>query len=391
MDLVDFDEAVFDGIVEEFEDFAATLGRARRDVHPDLRAAGRQRRRALGGDALVSGSAAALPPRARPHRLRSQPDRRALPRAVGDPPAREAARRLPRLRGSGRRRRHAPGRRGRRAAERAAHEDRRDRHVRRAGRRRRSRRCRSRCGSSDDIDVESRLARSRARRTSRRSPSSFECLLCWMSEQPLSPNRRYLVKHTTRTATVSAMDVRYRIDARELHRDESATTLELNDLGRVRMELSSPLVFDSYRRNRVTGSLIVIDEATNETVAAGVILDTEVEVEDAPAESRDRRRARTCSWQRSELTRERRWESLGHRRRDDLVHGPAGRRQVDDRGRRRGAPGRRRPAGVPARRRQPAPRPQRRPRVRRGTRAVRTCAAPRTSRGCSRSPARSRS
>ena len=71
--------------------------------------------------------------------------------------------------------------------------------------------------------------------------------------------------------------MRYRIDVETLRREESASTLGLNDLARVHLELSSPLVFDSYRRNRVTGSLIVIDEATNETVAAGVILDTEVE------------------------------------------------------------------------------------------------------------------
>ena len=60
--------------------------------------------------------------------------------------------------------------------------------------------------------------------------SSFECLLCWMSEQPLSPRRRYLVKHTTRTAMVGAVEVRYRIDVETLHRDEAASTLELNDL-----------------------------------------------------------------------------------------------------------------------------------------------------------------
>ena len=107
--------------------------------------------------------------------------------------------------------------------------------------------------------------------------SSFESLLCWMSERPLDPKRRYLVKHTTRTATVGGMEVRYRIEVETMHRDELATTLELNDLGRVRVELAAPLVFDSYRRNRATGSLIVIDEATNETVAAGVILDTEAE------------------------------------------------------------------------------------------------------------------
>src|ERR1700732_2795074 len=98
-----------------------------------------------------------------------------------------------------------------------------------------------------------------------------------MSEHPLDGRRRYLVKHTTRTAMLGAVDVRYRIDVDTLHRDEGADTLELNDLGRVHLQLSSPLVFDSYRRNRLTGSLIVIDEATNETVAAGVILDTEVE------------------------------------------------------------------------------------------------------------------
>jgi bifunctional enzyme CysN/CysC len=136
----------------------------------------------------------------------------------------------------------------------------------------------------------------------------FEALLCWMSERPLDGRRRYLVKHTTRTAMVGGLDVRYRIDVESLHRDESAETLELNDLGRVRVELSSPLVFDSYRRNRTTGSLIVIDEATNETVAAGVILDTEVEdVLESKSE-----RSPNVLWQGTRVTRERRWSSLGH-------------------------------------------------------------------------------
>ncbi len=136
----------------------------------------------------------------------------------------------------------------------------------------------------------------------------FECLLCWMSEEPLSPRRRYLVKHTTRTVKLGAAEVRYRIDVETLHRDESAGTLALNDLGRVHLELSAPLVFDSYRRNRVTGSLIIVDEATNETVAAGVILDTEVE---APAEPRHER-SPNVRWQGTRVTRERRWEELGH-------------------------------------------------------------------------------
>ena len=131
-----------------------------------------------------------------------------------------------------------------------------------------------------------------------------------MSEHPLSPRRRYLVKHTTRTAMVGAVDVRYRIDVESLRRDDDATTLELNDLGRVHLELSSPLVFDSYRRNRVTGSLIVIDEATNETVAAGVILDTEVEEARARRTAR-RERSPNVRWQGSRMTRERRWRRSG--------------------------------------------------------------------------------
>jgi bifunctional enzyme CysN/CysC len=163
----------------------------------------------------------------------------------------------------------------------------------------------------DDIDVSrgSTIARAQNQPT---VSSSFEALLCWMSEQPLSSNRRYLVKHTTRTASVSGVEMRYRIDLGQLHREEDATTLELNDLGRVRMELSSPLVFDSYRRNKVTGSLIVIDEATNETVAAGTILDTETEIEDAPQiEPRPPRQLGALPLHVRALRRAR-WESLGH-------------------------------------------------------------------------------
>jgi bifunctional enzyme CysN/CysC len=163
---------------------------------------------------------------------------------------------------------------------------------------------------TDDIDIGrgSMIARAHNQPT---VANSFECLLCWMSEQSLDPRRRYLVKHTTRTSPAGALKVRYRIDVDTLHRDESATTLELNDLGRVHLELNSPLMFDSYRRNRVTGSLIVIDEATNETVAAGVILDTEIEGEGA-GEGAKTERSPNVRWQGSKLTRARRWEALGH-------------------------------------------------------------------------------
>jgi len=82
----------------------------------------------------------------------------------------------------------------------------------------------------------------------------------------------------------------------------------MNDLARVHLQLSAPLVFDSYRRNRVTGSLILIDEATNETVAAGVILDTEVE---EPIEGKTER-SPNVRWQGTRMTRQRRWSTLGH-------------------------------------------------------------------------------
>ena len=157
---------------------------------------------------------------------------------------------------------------------------------------------------ADDIDVGrgSTIVRPQNQPT---VSSSFECLLCWMSEQPLSPRRRYLVKHTTRTAMVGAVEVRYRLDVETLRRDDDVSSLEMNDLARVHVQLSAPLVFDSYRRNRVTGSLIVIDEATNETVGAGVILDTEVE--EAKSE-----RSPNVKWQGTRMTRERRWSALGH-------------------------------------------------------------------------------
>jgi bifunctional enzyme CysN/CysC len=161
---------------------------------------------------------------------------------------------------------------------------------------------------SDDIDVSrgSTIVRTHNQPS---VSNRFEALLCWMSEQPLQRGRRYIVKHTTRSAMVGSVDVRYRIDVETLRRDEQVQTLELNDLARVHLELSSPLVFDSYRRNRLTGSLIVIDEATNDTVAAGVILDTEVE---ELGERTTRERSPNVRWQGSRVSRERRWRELGH-------------------------------------------------------------------------------
>jgi bifunctional enzyme CysN/CysC len=101
----------------------------------------------------------------------------------------------------------------------------------------------------------------------------FDAMICWMADEPLKQGAKLAIKHTTRTARAVVDEFRYRLNINTLHRDLEATELALNDIGRVKLRLSSPLVVDPYRRNRATGSFILIDEATNNTVAGGMILD----------------------------------------------------------------------------------------------------------------------
>jgi sulfate adenylyltransferase subunit 1 len=98
----------------------------------------------------------------------------------------------------------------------------------------------------------------------------FEAMLCWLSESSLDKNRKYLVKHTTRTGKClfSRLDFRVDVNTLEQHATEK---LNMNDIAHVAMKVQQPLVFDSYDTDRATGSFIVIDEATNNTVAAGMI------------------------------------------------------------------------------------------------------------------------
>ncbi|MGA7593561.1 MAG: sulfate adenylyltransferase subunit CysN [Gallionella sp.] len=98
----------------------------------------------------------------------------------------------------------------------------------------------------------------------------FEAVVCWLSETRLDTNRKYLVKHTTRTARCLFSSIDYRVDVNTLER-HSAETLDMNDIARVAIKVQQPLVFDSYATDRATGSFIVIDEASNNTVAAGMI------------------------------------------------------------------------------------------------------------------------
>ena len=99
-----------------------------------------------------------------------------------------------------------------------------------------------------------------------------EAMVCWMSEQPLTEKRRFVLKHTSRTVRAVVDELRYRVDVNTLHRDESAPELGLNEIGRVHLRTSAPLLVDDYRRNRATGAFILIDEDTNDTVGAGMML-----------------------------------------------------------------------------------------------------------------------
>ena len=101
----------------------------------------------------------------------------------------------------------------------------------------------------------------------------IDAMVCWMSETgSLQPRQKLGIKHTTRWARTMVTDFQYRLDVNTLHRDEAATSLALNEIGRVSLRTTAPLFYDEYRRNRKTGSFILVDEATNNTVAAGMIL-----------------------------------------------------------------------------------------------------------------------
>lgn len=100
----------------------------------------------------------------------------------------------------------------------------------------------------------------------------IDAIVCWMNERPAEQGRRYVVKHTTRTTRAVLTEVLHHIDVDTLHHDPTATGLELNEIGRARFRTADPVVFDPYRRNRETGSFIIIDEATNDTVGAGMII-----------------------------------------------------------------------------------------------------------------------
>ena len=100
----------------------------------------------------------------------------------------------------------------------------------------------------------------------------IDLMICWMNEKKIIPRGKYGIKHTSKYARCIIKEVKYKININNLHRIDDDKEINLNDIARISIRTTAPLFFDEYRRNRNTGSVILIDEATNETVAAGMII-----------------------------------------------------------------------------------------------------------------------
>ena len=123
----------------------------------------------------------------------------------------------------------------------------------------------------DDIDISrgDMLVRENNKPT---IEQNIDIMICWMSDNKMIPRGKYSIRHTSQTARCIITEIKYKIDINTLHRNEDNLEIGLNDIGRITIRTTKPLFFDSYRRNRNTGSIIFVDEATNETVAAGMII-----------------------------------------------------------------------------------------------------------------------
>ncbi len=122
----------------------------------------------------------------------------------------------------------------------------------------------------DDVDVS--RGDMIARPQNAPTPSQdIDAMVCWMTNAPLKPRQKLAIKHTTRTGRTMVKDIQYRLDVNSLHRDQETKELGLNEIGRVQLRTTVPLLCDPYSKNRTTGSFILIDESTGVTVGAGMI------------------------------------------------------------------------------------------------------------------------
>ena len=100
----------------------------------------------------------------------------------------------------------------------------------------------------------------------------IDLMVCWMSDKKLQLRGKYSLQHTSKNARCVIKEINYKVNVNNLHRIEDDKEVGLNDIARIKIRTTAPLFFDSYTQNRITGSLIIIDEATNETVGAGMII-----------------------------------------------------------------------------------------------------------------------
>ena len=100
----------------------------------------------------------------------------------------------------------------------------------------------------------------------------IEAMICWFSDRPMQARGKYTIMHTAQDARCVVKDIRYKLNINTLHRDTEDKVIEMNDIARVQLRTTKPLFIDNYRRNRITGSFILIDESTDNTVAAGMII-----------------------------------------------------------------------------------------------------------------------
>lgn len=124
----------------------------------------------------------------------------------------------------------------------------------------------------DDIDISRGDMIVRENNTPE-SVQDIDAMICWFHSESLQVRGKYTMLHTTKDARCMVKELRYKLDVNTLHRNEEDKNIEMNDIARIVLRTTEPFFVDSYRRNRMTGSFILIDEATNETVAAGMIID----------------------------------------------------------------------------------------------------------------------
>jgi len=100
----------------------------------------------------------------------------------------------------------------------------------------------------------------------------IDLMICWLNEKKLQVGGKYVLKHTTKETKCVIKAIRYKMNINNLHRIENDLEIGLNDIGRIQIRTMTPLIYDSYKKNRTTGSLIIVDEFTNETIGAGIII-----------------------------------------------------------------------------------------------------------------------